>query len=338
MQGAFMKKLLASLLVFSSLTCAGCFFQTEKQEDTRFMMDTIVTITTTGNNTDGLKAATNDAFQLFQTIANQTDPYTKQGPEDLYAVNQSAGQGPHKASPYLMDILSQVRPMGNRDLDLTLGPVIQVWNAHKETKTVPSEGEIAQALAKTGPEKYTVDTAANTVTLAPGTQLDLGAVAKGYAVEQAADLLSRDKRVKTALINAGGNIKVLGTKEDGSPWKIGVQDPRNPQKIIGTLAVKDGTAIATSGDYQRYYEVDGKRYHHILDPRTGWPAWHARSVTVVTRSAFWADYYSTMLFVLPEDQAMALVENNPNLEMLYVDLDGNTYLSSGLKDIYTPEK
>lgn len=333
-----MKKLLASLLVFSSLTCAGCFFQTEKQEDTRFMMDTIVTITTTGNNTDGLKAATNDAFQLFQTIANQTDPYTKQGPEDLYAVNQSADQGPHKASPYLMDILSQVRPMGNRDLDLTLGPVIQVWNAHKETKTVPSEGEIAQALAKTGPEKYTVDTAANTVTLAPGTQLDLGAVAKGYAVEQTADLLSRDKRVKTALINAGGNIKVLGTKEDGSPWKIGVQDPRNPQKIIGTLAVKDGTAIATSGDYQRYYEVDGKRYHHILDPKTGWPAWHARSVTVVTRSAFWADYYSTLLFVLPEDQAMALVENNPNLEMLYVGLDGNTYLSSGLKDIYTPEK
>ena len=84
--------------------------------------------------------------------------------------------------------------------------------------------------------------------------------------------------------------------------------------------------------------MDGKRYHHILDPRTGWPAWHARSVTVVTRSAFWADYYSTLLFVLPEDQAMALVENNPNLEMLYVDLDGNTYLSSGLKDIYTPEK
>lgn len=333
-----MKKLLASLLVFSSLTCAGCFFQTEKHEDTRFMMDTIVTITTTGDSQKDLTDATNDALQLFQTIANQTDPYTAQGPEDLYAVNQSDGKGPHKASPYLMDILSQVQPMGNRDLDLTLGPVIQVWNAHKEAKTVPSREEVAQALAKTGPEKYTVDTAANTVTLAPGAQLDLGAVAKGYAVEQTADLLSRDKRVKTALINAGGNIKVLGTKENGSPWKIGIQDPRNPQKILGTLAVKDGTAIATSGDYQRYYEVDGKRYHHILDPQTGWPAWHARSVTVVTHSAFWADYYSTLLFVLPEDKAMALVEKDPNLEMLYVDLEGKTYVSSGLKDIYTPEK
>ncbi len=135
---------------------------------------------------------------------------------------------------------------------------------------MPAKAEIAQALAKCGPEKYTLDVAGNTVTLAPGAQLDLGAVAKGYAVEQAAELLRRDKRVKTALINAGGNIKVLGSKEDGSPWKIGVQDPRNPQKVLGTLAVKDGTAIATSGDYQRYYEVDGKRYHHILDPRTGW--------------------------------------------------------------------
>ena len=98
---------------------------------------------------------------------------------------------------------------------------------------------------------------------------------------------------------------MLGTKEDGSPWKIGGPGSPESPKDHRDLAVKDGTAIATSGDYQRYYEVDGKRYHHILDPRTGWPAWHARSVTVVTRSAFWADYYSTLLFVLPEDQAMA---------------------------------
>lgn len=332
-----MKKLLASLLVFSSLTCAGCFFQPEKQEDTRFMMDTIVTITTTGNSKKDLTDATNDAMSLFQTIATQTDPYAEQGPEDLYAINQAAGQGPHKASPYLMDILSQVQPLQDRDLDLTLGPVIQVWNRHKEDKTVPTEAEIAQALAKCGPEKYTLDVAKNTVTLAHGAQLDLGAVAKGYAVEQTAELLRRDKRVKTALINAGGNIKVLGTKEDGSPWKIGVQNPRNPQKVLGTLAVKDGTAIATSGDYQRYYEVDGKRYHHILDPRTGWPAWNARSVTVVTHSAFWADYYSTLLFVLPWQKAMDLVEQNPDLEMLYVEEDGTIHLSSGLKTIYTPE-
>ncbi len=332
-----MKKLLAMLLVFSSLTCAGCFFRTKKQEDTRFMMDTMITITTTGKNEKDLTDATNNAMALFQTIANQTDPYTPQGPDDLYAINQDAGKGPHKASPYLMDLLRQVTPLKDPNLDITLGPVIQVWNKHRDSKTVPTEGELVAALSKCGEEKYTVSTENNTVTLAPGMGLDLGAVAKGYAVEQVAALLSKDARVKTALINAGGNIKVLGTKEDGKPWKIGIQDPRNPEKLLGTLAVKSGTGIATSGDYQRYYEVSGKRYHHILDPRTGWPAPYCRSVTVVTNSAFWADYYSTLLFVLPWQKAMELVKSHPELNMVYVDTTGQLHVSSGLKDAFTPE-
>lgn len=302
------------------------------------MMDTIVTITTTGQNEKKLTEATDKALALFQTIANQTDPYTAQGPEDLYALNEAAGKGPHKVSPYLLDILTQITPLQNAPLDVTLGPVIRVWNRHREARTVPSREEIKQALAKCGLKKYTLSTAEGTVTLAPETQLDLGAVAKGYAVEQAARLLAQEKDVKTALINAGGNIKVLGTKADGKPWRIGVQDPRNPQKLLGTLTVGDGTAIATSGDYQRYYEVSGRRYHHVLDPATGWPAWHCRSVTVVTPSAFWADYYSTLLFVLPWEKAMELVEKDSRLEMVYVDGDGAMHVSSGLKDKFTPEK
>ncbi len=333
-----MKKLIATALVLSSLIYSGCFFQQKNHEDTRFLMDTIVTITTTGNEEKVLKEATDQAFTLFQTIANQTDPYEEQGPEDLYAINEAAGKGPHRASPYLMDILTQTTPLHNASLDVTLGPVIQVWNRHRAAKTVPTEQEIKEALAKTGAKKYTLSTKDNTLTLAPEARLDLGAVAKGYAVEQTARLLSRNKAVKTALINAGGNIKVLGTKADGKPWRIGVQDPRDPQKLLGTLSVKDGTAIATSGDYQRYYEVDGKRYHHVLDPATGWPAWHARSVTVVTRNAFWADYYSTLLFVLPWEKAMDVVEKDTHLEMIYVDAEGTLHVSSGLKDKFTPEK
>lgn len=333
-----MKKLIATALVLSSLIYSGCFFQQKNHEDTRFLMDTIVTITTTGDQEKALKEATDEAFTLFQTIANQTDPYQEQGPEDLYAVNKAAGKGPHKASPYLMDILAQTTPLHNASLDVTLGPVIRVWNKHREAKTVPTGDEIKQALAKCGAKKYTLSTVDDTLTLEKDAALDLGAVAKGYAVEQAARLLSRDKAVKTALINAGGNIKVLGTKADGKPWRIGVQDPRDPQKLLGTLAVGDGTAIATSGDYQRYYEVAGKRYHHVLDPATGWPAWRARSVTVVTRSAFWADYYSTLLFVLPWEKAMDLVEKDPHLEMIYVDAEGALHVSSGLKERFTPEK
>ena len=333
-----MKKLITLVLVLSSLIYSGCFFQPKNHEDTRFMMDTIVTITTTGQDEQKLKDATDQAFTLFQTIANQTDTYQAQGPEDLYAINEAAGKGPHKASPYLMDILKQITPLNNPSLDVTLGPVIRVWNTHREAKTVPAQKEIKEALAKCGLKKYTLSTTEGTVTLAPDAQLDLGAVAKAYAVEQAAQLLARDKAVKTALVNAGGNIKVIGTKADGKPWRIGVQDPRNQEKLLGTLSVKDGTAIATSGDYQRYYEVDGVRYHHVLDPATGWPVTHARSVTVITGSAFWADYYSTLLFVLPWKKAMELVEQNDQLEMVYVDEGGTLHVSSGLKDTFTPEK
>ena len=148
------------------------------------MMDTIVTITTTGDSKTQLQDATARAFTLFQTIANETDPYTAQGPQDLYAINQAAGKGPQKASPYLLDILQQIAPLHNAPLDVTLGPVIQVWNQHRDSKTVPTAEEIHQALAKCGPDKYTVSQENGTITLANGAQLDLGAVAKGYAVEQ----------------------------------------------------------------------------------------------------------------------------------------------------------
>ena len=302
------------------------------------MMDTIVTITTTGDSKTQLQDATARAFTLFQTIANETDPYTAQGPQDLYAINQAAGKGPQKASPYLLDILQQIAPLHNAPLDVTLGPVIQVWNQHRDSKTVPTAEEIHQALAKCGPDKYTVSQENGTITLANGAQLDLGAVAKGYAVEQTANQLAKEPGIQTALVNAGGNIKIIGNKPDGKPWKIGIQDPRNAQKVLGTLLVPAGTAIATSGDYQRYYEVDGVRYHHILDPGTGWPSRFCRSVTVGTHSAFWADYYSTLLFGLPWQQALDLVEKDPELEMVYVDSEGTLHVSSGLAKIFTPGK
>ena len=153
-------------------------------------------------------------------------------------------------------------------------------------------------------------------------------------VEEAAKVLQKEGGFQTALINAGGNIKVLGEKPDHKPWRIGIQDPKDPEKVLGTLSVPPGTAIATSGDYQRYYEVSGVRYHHILNPQTGWPSRNAHSVTVVTQSAFWADFYSTLLFVMTPKDAMALVENNPSLEMVYQDLDGMLHISSGLKDLF----
>ena len=326
------------MILLSSLFLQGCFFQDQNStihhEDTRFMMDTIVTIETTGKSEDTLKSTTDKAFAAFQEIADETDSYAPHGPKDLYAINEKAGTVPQKAAPHLLAILKSAASHPHQELSLTLGPVIKIWNDNREKKTVPSRAEIADALTLTKGSRVRIDETTGTLTLMPGTQIDLGAVAKGYAVEEAAKVLQKEGGFQTALINAGGNIKVLGEKPDHKPWRIGIQDPKDPEKVLGTLSVPPGTAIATSGDYQRYYEVSGVRYHHILNPQTGWPSRNAHSVTVVTQSACWADFYSTLLFVMTPKDAMTLVENNPSLEMVYQDLDGTLHISSGLKDLF----
>jgi thiamine biosynthesis lipoprotein len=324
------------ILLLSSLLLQGCFFQEKNHEDTRFVMDTIVSIQTTGKDEKALTEATNKAFTLFQTIADETDSYTAQGDDMLFAINSRAGQGPQKAAPHLYNLLKTLQPLHHEDaISLTLGPAISLWNRHKEAGTVPTKDEVAAALDASKKGHYELSDDQKTLTLDAGTQLDLGAVAKGYAVEQVSQELAKDKNITSALINAGGNIKVIGKKPDGKPWRIGVQDPVDAEKLLGTLTVPSGTAIATSGDYQRYYEVNGVRYHHILDPKTGWPARRAHAVTVVTKSATMSDYYSTMLFVMTPEAAMKFVEATPDLEMIYVAADGTITVSSGLKDTFS---
>ncbi|ERL19338.1 ApbE family protein [Acidaminococcus sp. BV3L6] len=225
------------MILLSSLFLQGCFFQDQNStihhEDTRFMMDTIVTIETTGKSEDTLKSTTDKAFAAFQEIADETDSYAPHGPKDLYAINEKAGTGPQKAAPHLLAILKSAASHPHQELSLTLGPVIKIWNDNREKKTVPSRAEIADALTLTKGSRVRIDETTGTLTLMPGTQIDLGAVAKGYAVEEAAKVLQKEGGFQTALINAGGNIKVLGEKPDHKPWRIGIQDPKDPEKVLG---------------------------------------------------------------------------------------------------------
>lgn len=333
-----MKYLVFFLLTISSLLHTGCFFRPQTYTDTRFLMDTTINITVYGSNQDDLVPATTTAFNVFKDVADETDRYESHKADDLYALNQKAGQGPFTPGKHLAYLLNWERKMPYKEVDLTLGPLIDLWKRHSTDKTVPSGAELQTALAQCGKQRYTIDATSRTVTLTTGTNLDLGAIAKGYAVDCAAASLKQEPAVKAALINAGGNIKVLGTKPDKKPWKIGIQDPRNNQKILGTLSLQDGMSVATSGDYQRFYEVDGIRYHHILNPATGLPSNNARSTTAVAESALTADYYSTLLFVLPHDEAIKVVENTPGLEAVILSNNHELYVSSGLQDKFIPEK
>lgn len=298
-------------------------------------MDTVVSITTYGTDTKALEDGTTKAFTAFKDVADVTDPYEEHKKDDLYNLNAKGNDKPFKAAPTVFTLLDKVRTLGHKEINLCLGDVIAIWQTHGKTKTVPLKIEVEDALAKSPFDAYSLNKVDGTVTVAPYGKIDLGAVAKGYGVDAAADILKKDKNIKSALINAGGNIMVLGTKEDRKPWHIGIQDPRDSKKLLGTLSLTSGLAVATSGDYQRYYEVDGIRYHHILDPKTGFPVQDTMSATAVAKSGFLSDYYSTLLFILPLDRAKELVEKTPDLEAIIKPKKGDIYISSGLKTSFT---
>ncbi|MEG0830892.1 MAG: FAD:protein FMN transferase [Acidaminococcaceae bacterium] len=293
-------------------------------------MDTTVQINAFGAQTPELQTAVSKAFSYFQTIADQTNRYEDASPHGLYQLNAHAGQGFFPVDRHVFRLAQFAQEQPFPDFEITLGPVIDLWRQHGITKTVPSETELQTALALTGKNKMELTFEGDSLALATGSSLDLGAIAKGYAVDGAAAVLAQNQNVTAALINAGGNIKAIGTKTDGKPWRIALQDPRQPQANLGVFLIQDGEALATSGDYQRYYEVDGKRYHHLLNPQDGLPARHTISVTIVNKSALMADYYSTLLFVLPPTAAIALAAER-QLDIVLVTAQKTVYISPALR-------
>ena len=171
----------------------------------------------------------------------------------------------------------------------------------------------------------------NTVTMPAGMQVDLGSIAKGYVTDEIAEYC-RSRGVTCGILNFGGNVVVIGNRPDGEPWNVGIQDPKEPtgQPLI-TLPTTDG-AVVTSGVYERGFTLDGVRYHHILDPKTGWPVQNGlASVTLLTKDSLTADAYDTACFVMGLEKGMALVESLPGVEAVFIDTEDNIYYSSGLQ-------
>jgi len=272
------------------------------------------------------------AFERFEEIARQTDRYDAAGKSDVLLLEEKAGQGQAVAvGKDVFYLIKQVKNYQYPQVDLTLGPVIDLWNKAREEKKLPEPADLKEAMNKMGMEKVHIDDE-GVYLEQEGMSLDFGAVAKGYALEEAWKVFKESGLPVYGIINAGGNVKTVGSKPDGTPWKIGLTDPNAPNELMGTLILNADEAVATSGDYQRYFEIDGVRYHHLLDPATGYPRQEYRSVTVVTASGFVSDYFSTLLFLTPVDEALALVEESSELEAFFVTRDNKVYVSSGLKD------
>ena len=219
--------------------------------------------------------------------------------------------------------------------DPTLGEVIKLWGLNSEKPGIPDPDDIKAALGRVGYQRLDPPSASTSVSQNQyPVWLDLGGVAKGFAVDEAVKILSSSGAtggvVTGGIVNAGGDLRTFGAKPGNKPWKIGVQDPDDPQELAGVLSIREG-AVATSGDYQRYFEEAGVRYHHILDPATGYPARSGlRGTTVIAPDCALADALATAAFVLGPEKGLTLLEEWEDVEGVLITEGGEILTTSGI--------
>ena len=323
--------LLSLVLLFLLLT-SSCKKEPVTVNENLFAMDTLIKITAIGSDNNKVSEVTKIAMQKIRDIAYNSDRYGKDK-GDIFHINENAGKKAVKVSEDIFNIVSFVKEKNSSLVDISVGPLVDMWNINRDTQKIPSKEDVKKALSYVSLDNVVINKEKKSVFLNNNDMsLDLGSVAKGYAVEEAAKIIRKEKSVTGALVDGGGNIKVIGSKPDGKPWRIGIQDPRDLSMYIGVLKLSDNDAVSTSGDYQRYYEINGQRYHHLLDLRTGMPASKHISVTIFAPSAFLADYYSTFFFMLDLNEIIFFVKENPSIQAVIVDEDRKIYITEGLKD------
>ncbi len=213
--------------------------------------------------------------------------------------------------------------------DITIGPLTEIWNVSDKNFRVPTPLQIKEAQKLVGFRLIEVIPQVESVKLVRrGMKLDLGGVGKGYVVSIGRNALL-SKGIKNALISTGSSIVCVGARPDGKPWRVGVRDPGNKGNLIGVVELKAGQALSTSGYYEQYIDIDGKRYTHIIDPRTGYPASSTEAVTVITDDATVSDILSTAMFVLGPADGPRVLSKFDNVEALIIDYNNNVITTPG---------
>lgn len=254
---------------------------------------------------------------------------------EINILNEYAGMSGAKLSPETMQVIEKsiiFSELSDGAFDITVAPLVKAWGISSENPTVPEESNVHNLLKLVNYKDIDISRQECSVMLKrPGQMVDLGGIAKGYAGDETARIY-KSHGISSGFINIGGNIVALGNKPDGTPWKVAVKNPRPiNEPYIGTIDVND-TAVATSGDYERFFEHEGKRYHHIIDPKTGYPADSGLiSVTVVAQNSIDADALSTALFILGLDKGMRLIRSMPGIEAIFVTKDKKIHVTQGLK-------
>ncbi len=322
----------AAMAVFILLTVI--FF---KQKNTgsvtysRALMGTVVEITLMDGDRTSFERAANAAFIEIERLENILSSYKTDS--NVSEISRRAGGPLVKAAPELMEVLSKavmVARLSGGAFDPTVGALAKVWGYSGEKGYLPDEKEIKSLLPLVDWQGIISNKEASLAGLKKkGVVLNLGGIAKGYIADKAAEALKANG-VTRAIVKAGGDMIVFQKEDAGKRFTIGIQHPRKSGRLLGECYPANG-AVSTSGDYERYFEKNNIRYHHILDPKTGWPANLARSATIITPDATLADALSTAVFVMGPEKGMALIESLPDVQAVIVNADGMVFTSKNFR-------
>lgn len=315
-----------SLLLIAMLVLAPSA-QAEWLSDKQSVMGTVVRIELWIDNRKAGQAAIAAVMDEMRRVDRLMSTYKEDSKISL--VNRRAATEPVTVSRELLELLARSLRMSELTdgaFDITYASAGHLYDFHRKVK--PSADALAAALPAINYRHVVLDRANSSVRfLRSGVRIDLGGIAKGHAIDRAIALL-KARGIQHALVSAGGDSRLIGDRR-GRPWVVGIRDPRQENEVVAVIPLSDA-AISTSGDYERYFEADGVRYHHIINPGNGQPVSGVRSVTVVGADSTTMDALSTSVFVMGVNKGLALVESLPDVEALIVDADGKMHYSSGL--------
>jgi FAD:protein FMN transferase len=296
----------------------------------QMQMGTVVKITAVARSESIAQAATTAGFAEIHRLEELLSTWIPTS--ELSRVNTSAGVMPVSVSPETMMVVQgaiQVAEMTDGGFNIAIGPAVDAWNVI-EGRRIPTESELDALRPLVDLQAVHVDARERTILLEKtGMRIDVGGIGKGYAADRAVMAMKKAGAL-AGVVALSGDIKTFGQLPGGRKFPVGIQHPRKEGEVLAFIDLED-EAISTAGDYERFFERDGVRYHHILDPKTLQPARSCQSVTVIAREGMWADGLDTGIFVMGAELGMQLVEALPDVEAIIVDQEGSVHVSSGLR-------
>ena len=314
--------ILSALLALLPLT--SCTTRQKEAQKTVYAMGTVHELRAFGDNAENAVAAAEEEILRLDRLLSRGFAGS-----EISKVNKEGGGAVSADTKAILQKGIEVSNETDGAFDMCIAPLVDLWGFYSKEYHVPADAEIAAALPKTNFKNIKLN--GDDISLLNGAQLDTGGIAKGYLSDRVIEIF-KEHGITSAIISLGGNVQTLGKKGDGSLWRIGIKDPEGG--LLGTLETLD-KAVITSGGYQRFFEEDGKIYHHIIDPETGKPAESGlKSVTIITSDGALGDALSTAVFVMGKERGERLWKSRSDFDMILMTDTGGVYITEGIKDSF----